>query len=132
MGLIAFYHLSTGKDTGCGCHERRTPAQQQAVITKALSVCGATAGGGGDGGGDLAALPGLLRQLMRLAGPGHRAMVLRVRRRRRRRRGRRRRRAAREWEGCRQRRAPVWLGPRAVLCILLSRPVSKQATSVAR
>ncbi|KAG2441131.1 hypothetical protein HXX76_003983 [Chlamydomonas incerta] len=58
---------------------KMTPQQQQAVITKALSVCGACSGSGsgGGGGGDLAALPALLRQLMRLAGPGNRAMVLR-------------------------------------------------------
>jgi hypothetical protein len=40
------------------------------VVVKALSVCG--------GCTDLAALPSLLRQLMRLAGLGQRALVLRV------------------------------------------------------
>ncbi|KXZ47797.1 hypothetical protein GPECTOR_32g409 [Gonium pectorale] len=47
-----------------------TPPQLQSVQLKALSVCSGS-------GADLAALPGLLRQLLRLAGLGNKGMVLR-------------------------------------------------------
>ncbi|GLI65568.1 hypothetical protein VaNZ11_009037, partial [Volvox africanus] len=46
-----------------------TPQQLHSVVAKALSVCSCCT--------DLAALPSLLRQLMRMAGLGQRALVLR-------------------------------------------------------